>query len=260
MDEHESTPSDEAPQLDILDYLWSALDTFDTDLSAEYGPPAKGDEALDAELTAFSERISQVLYSPPALRKLLNDIPASAPWDKAQHRLFNLIEYRYVHEHAESAVARAVVSRLDGVRERVRHAFLALLLLIESAPTDTALKYLKQVLDLYLAGYTVEVTVMCGAVLEASMRDRIPDLELKERRIRPAFKRTNDFSLAQRMKVEQELNILDDRFRSMFWEVVNARNDAVHVQPDIGPDPATTLLRTAGLLGEIHPVGETEDR
>jgi hypothetical protein len=242
------------PPLDVMTYLYDALDTFEMDLDAEYGPPeAEEDRAADEALTLFASRVMEALYNPAALRKVVSEVSSELHWDSKQ-RLQHLLHYRYVHEVAERDVARTVVDRLHGVRDRVKNALLALLLLQDAAPSDTALKYLRQVVDLYLAGYTTEVVVMCGAVLEAAIRDRVPDSLLLERGYTAAFKRTGDYSLAQRMKLEDELGILTEDLRRTFWSVVNARNDAVHVQPDIGPDIPMTLWFTAALLGAIRPV------
>jgi hypothetical protein len=249
------------PPLDVLPYLWGALDSYDSDLVSEYAPSENSEQKkIEEELNAFASRVSEVLYDPDPekLRFIMADIPAAEPFEHGQRRLLNILGYRYIQEEAEGAVARKVVDRLDGVRERIRKAFVATYLLYETAAPPTAVKYLRQVLDLFLAGYTTEVIVMCGAVLEAAMRDRIPDAELRYRGIKPAFKTANDYSLGQRMKVEPDLGVFTEQERELFWKVVNGRNDAVHVQPDIGPEPVLTLWLTAALLGKIRPVSDEE--
>lgn len=55
------------------------------------------------------------------------------------------------------------------------------------------------------------------------------------------------------MQIEEQRQLLSSDHRDGFWEVVNWRNDAVHVQPDIGPKPELALLMTAAILGAILP-------
>jgi hypothetical protein len=55
------------------------------------------------------------------------------------------------------------------------------------------------------------------------------------------------------MRVEEEKQLLTTGQRDTFWEIVNWRNDAVHVQPDIGPKPDLALIMTAVVLSALLP-------
>jgi len=55
------------------------------------------------------------------------------------------------------------------------------------------------------------------------------------------------------MQFEEEHPVFTDVQRRVFWKVINARNDAVHVQPDLAPEPRMPRLMTAGLLPAILP-------
>ena len=55
------------------------------------------------------------------------------------------------------------------------------------------------------------------------------------------------------MQYEESHSFLSEDQRKQFWEVINWRNDAVHVQPDIAPEPAVAFIKTASLLSAILP-------
>jgi hypothetical protein len=66
------------------------------------------------------------------------------------------------------------------------------------------MKYLNRASLLYVAGYGAEVAVMCGAVLEAALEDRIPDEALGRVGWKPQFKRAGTYSVGQRLQYEAE--------------------------------------------------------
>jgi hypothetical protein len=182
--------SNDDADLDIMSYLWGAVDMYETDLSTFYEPAANDeDRETERRIDQFAGNVLQALYDPKTLRTLLTEIQESQPWNHRTDHLLELLRYEHVHRQAASAVARDVLSRFHGVQGRITHALYALVMLHQTDPSETALKYVKQVLVLYLAGFSAEVYVMCGAVLESALRVRIPDKHLRERGVRPALKR-----------------------------------------------------------------------
>ena len=94
---------------------------------------------------------------------------------------------------------------------------------------------------------------MCGAVLEAALATRLPDKLLATAGWKPVYRHTGVFSFGQRIHYEERHPVLSAELRKQLRNIANWRNDAVHVQPDVGPDPALVLLMTAQLLGAILP-------
>lgn len=237
--------------------VWAALETYLDDWQSqrrnEYLPPETEEEArLENAIRHFAGRALELVYNPSQVAEILDKDLIAEPWEDVEGAVFRLVGYQVVHEELEADAAFEVIGRLQGLRDRLRVALLALLLLQKADPSDTALKYLRQVIRLYLAGFEGEVAIMARAVLEAAIRDRIPNELLIDLDKKPQYKRTGDFSLRQRMDVASEVGVLPPEARDLCWDVINWGNDAVHVQYDAVPDPTQIVIRTAHLLGEIH--------
>lgn len=246
-------------EFDLYLCLSGKVDECDDELRAMYGKPeGKEQEELHQALRHTSANILALFESGQIPDKLAEDLTGYKPWERLGNRVGELLGYNYVLEQGQIAVAAEVVGRLDGVPGRIRASLLAFHLLQRSNPTATALKYLRQVSRLYLAGFRPEVFIMCGAALEAAIADRFPDSYLLSKGLRPKYAITGVFSIGQRMKIEVQEPVLTDSDRKRFWQVVNWRNDVAHVQPDIVPDASLVLVETAYLLGKIHPASPVD--
>jgi len=249
--------SEAAPEDDFIPpwiHLESSLDVYGQEHEAWYRPPETPEEESRQEaLSGLAKHALALLRTgevPKPLEVLLEDYE---PWRPLHQRIQDLIFYNYLLRRIEFDVAWEAVGRLQGSEKRVVISIVAMLDLRKATLSPTAGKYLTEVSELYMAGWRAPVFVMAGAVLEAAMRDRIPDEELRRRGKVPRYTNTGVYSIGQRMKVEAEMEVLSDEERARFWKVVNWRNDVVHVQPDIVPDPATVVLEVASLLARILP-------
>jgi hypothetical protein len=205
--------------------------------------------AMDG-LQDFALRLLRTGLVPPDLSDRLSNYQPGSP---IENKILDLLQYDLVQHRIEFDLADEVVSRLKGLNKRVVLTIVALALLLRSQPSDTAIKYFQRATTLFLTGYDTEVSIMCGAVIEAALATRISDEHLRESGFKPSYRRTGVFSLGQRMQFEESHPFLNEALRNELWQVVNWRNDAVHVQPDLGPQPGLPLLFAGHLLGAILP-------
>jgi hypothetical protein len=234
-------------------HLESSLDVYQQEHEELFADPETDDDVrLHEAMNALRAHAFDLLTTgrlPPDLGERLSSFQPGA---SLEGKVLELFLYDLVQHRIEFDVAWDVVARLRNVDRRVQIATLAFVLLLRSDASETAIKYFRKAAALFLAGYDAEVAVMCGAVLEAALATRIGD-SLKAARIKPAFPRTGDYSIKQRMDHEAKNPFLSDDHRKMFWEVITWRNDAVHVQPDLAPLPEKPVLFTANLLSVILP-------
>ena len=239
---------------EVWAHLEASLDTYQREHESHFQGPEGPEEAkLHEAMGELRKRALDLLTTGRLPPDLEDRISAYQPGAHVENKILDLLQYNVVQHRIEFDVAWEVIGRLRSLGQRVAGATFALALLLRSDPSETAVKYFRKAATLFLAGYDSEVAVMCGAVLEAAIRTRIPDAVLQARGIRPAHRRTGDYSLKQRMEYETMDPFLDAEQRDRFWNVINWRNDAVHVQPDLSPDPALPLLHTSKLLGAILP-------
>ena len=252
-----TTPNaeDERPPLDLGSYLWACVSTRREENEEDYLPP-EGDTAVDLH-RAFDgiEKYAENLVTRGTIPTELDDALAHfMPGDALPTKLAKLLNYNIVQERLQFDVAESVVPRLDDLPKRLTVTIMAFILLQRSRLVETATKYLERASTLFLAGYNIEVSIMCGAVLESAMSARFPDELLKSHHLRPVYARSGVFSLGQRMQFEEKTErVLRDDQRKTLWELVRARNDAIHVQPELASDPSRALLLTAWLLPAILP-------
>ncbi len=95
---------------------------------------------------------------------------------------------------------------------------------------------------------------LCGAALESALEHRFSDELLHEHALKPKwFGPKAKFSVGQRMACAKKTYAFSDGVLSLIWEILNARNDFAHVQPDLGPPAREALLKTAICLTIILP-------
>lgn len=94
---------------------------------------------------------------------------------------------------------------------------------------------------------------MCGVVLEASLRARFPDDALDAAGMRPRFRHAKAYSLGQRLQFEWGHPIFTTEHRLEARQLLNGRNDIVHVQPDTGPKAIAVIAGLAILLTVMFP-------
>lgn len=245
--------SDESEEPEVWARLESSLDVYQDEHESLFRNPESTEEVrLHEAMIELRRHAFDVLTTGRLPNDLADRLASYEPGSAVESKVLNLLGYNLVQHRIEFDIAWEVVARLRDVNKRVRVGTLAFALLLHSDPSETAVKYFRKAAALFLAGYDAEVAVMCGAVLEAAISARLDDA-LRAAAIRPAYRRTGDYSIAQRMHYEIDHPFLNVDQREMFWKVLNWRNDAVHVQPDLTPSPDQPLVFTANLLGVILP-------
>lgn len=246
-------PSANSPDLglELLGYLDVLKGEYEDQFADATDPEAA---ALSDALDCISDHAFRLVTSvglPPSLHDELAGFRADLP---TLQKVSDLLGYVYVHDQVGFEVAYDVCGRLDGLPKRVLHTTLLSMILMRNECSPTVAKYFRRATQLYLAGYDAEAVIMCGAVLEAAMRDRIPDELLSEAGIKPDFERTGEFSFRQRREYErQKLRFLTSEQRQTVRRIVSSRNDAVHMQPDATPGPLDTLAHLTYVLPAILP-------
>lgn len=244
--------SDALPRPQVGSHLDSCLYAYREQYEEQF---AESEDAESARITSAIDRLERYALElvttglmRDEIREVLQDFQ---PEDTVPASLHELLSYRTVHDRIEFDVAERVVNRLVGADNRIAFAILAITLLTGHNPSPTALKYFKRTMDLYLAGYTTEVIIMAGAVLEAAIAHRIPDELLAAAGNTATFRNTGIFPTNERLKYARDRHILTGKQFRYCKQVMTWRNDAVHVQPDIGPNPEQPLLLLAFLLPAI---------
>ena len=245
-----------APQKNsgIIGHLLDSVDEYRETHSSTYTDPATEEERrLYAAMNAVEGLALELIATGTTDANLEEVLAPFQPGANAREKVADLLRYNLVQERLEFAVAEDVLYRLRRLENRLSVATLGYSVLLRANPSLTATKYFQRAARLYLAGYEGEVTILCGAVLEAALAERFPDDLLRARGWTPKYAKTGVFAVGQRMKHEREHPIFTDEARAQFWEIVNWRNDAVHVQIDVGPQPERVLILTAAVLGLILP-------
>lgn len=187
---------------------------------------------------------------PPALVDALREF---RPGDEARHTARDLLAGQLTRHQLEFDVAEDVCERLAAVDQRVSLVAFLATFLAGYRPSPTAIKYFRRATTLYLAGYDAEAVIMAGAVLDAALAERVPNGQLRAAGLRPTFPRTGDYSVSARLRFARERGLLPDAVHEHARPVLNWRNDAVHVQPDIAGQPAAALGHLALILPLLFP-------
>ncbi len=222
------------------------------------GPAGPEEEALRGALDAIERHALKLLSTGEIPSSLPEEVLEYQPWTPVEDKVLDLISYDLTQHRIEFEATEDVLERLKGMDRRIQIATLGFWIILGADPSPVSLKYYQRAAISYLAGFTTESVIMCGAVLEAALSTRFPDELLQEHGLKPRIRRTGEFTLGQRMELEfeQDHQMFEEKEREIFWEVVNARNNAVHTQPDLSPEPARSLLFTAKLLSVILPKGD----
>lgn len=244
-------PSEEPAEtpLDLANFLWACLNTRRSEYDEEMEREGHSDlfRGVDA-LEAFAFELVTTGRIPKAAE---DSLQSYMPGDSVNAKVQELLRYNVVRDLIEFQVADDVLGKLDGVSQRIGLTTVAFALLQRSRPSEIAIKYLERASRLFLAGYEAEVVIMSAAVLEAALSERFPDGMLKAAGMVP--KLGPNYSVAQRMKLEKVEPVFTAEQRAKAWEIINSRNDAVHVHPELPISPAAALIFTAWLLPAILP-------
>lgn len=246
-DESEAQGSFEPPDVSL--WLLSYLDVRRGEYEEQYADATNDEELHFHRALAEFERKAEDLVTTGILPQgLAESLLEFMPGDPIEAKVRELLTYRIVHHRLEFDIAADVCSRLSGVDKRVQIVVIFTMLLLGYRPSPTAVKYFQRATRLYLAGYEAEAVIMCGAVLEAALAHRFPDELLQREGMRPAFRRTGDFSAGQRLHYEEMHRVLTPEQRKAAGQLMNWRNDAIHVQPDVGPDAKSALVNLVLVL------------
>jgi hypothetical protein len=239
---------------DVSNWLLAFLSVRREEYEAQYGPgETEEGRGLDEALAALERRALALVSTGIIPGELGQQLRRFRPGDPVSVKLKELLTLRIVHHRLEFDVAEDVCERLSGLDERVWLVALLTAFLLGRRAPDTAVKYFERATKLYLAGYDSEAVVMCGAVLDAAFAARFPDEVLRNAGLTPAFRRTGVYALGQRVGFEEAHPVLTDSQRTVARQLIQWRNDAVHVQPDIGPSPDRALVSLAVVLPGLVP-------
>jgi hypothetical protein len=212
------------------------------------------EEQLYRALAIASEYAYEMIQDGAIPMNLTSALEWYLPDETIERKLRTLMQYNYLHRRAEFELGKQVIGRLQDAEKRIQILALIFSVLRARSTSITAVNYLRQASQLYLAGYTAEVFIMCGATLEAALAEVIPD-DLVQKTIgeKPKFRASGVYSVGQRMKAEKQLAspIFADFERDQFWQVVNSRNDTVHVQLGLADEPEQMLLLVAYTLARM---------
>lgn len=199
----------------------------------------------------WSARLVTTGEIPEELGEALADF---SPGDSAITKVRQMLAYRVVHHRLEFDVANAVSHRLIGLDKRVFIAAMMTMVLAGHSQSQTARKYFERATQLYLAGYEAETVIMCAAVLEAALAERFPDeLLLAESGEPPRFGDAG-YAISQRLRFERKHRpIFSEDERTLGKQLNHWRNDAIHVEPDLGPPASRALTSLVMLLPRIFP-------
>jgi hypothetical protein len=94
--------------------------------------------------------------------------------------------------------------------------------------------------------------------LRALRGDRFSNDDLAQAGIRPIYRRTQHYSIGQRMAYEEDIApIFTEERRALLRKTVDPRNYAMHVQVDVSVDAQESLLNVAMLLPSIFPAAKS---
>jgi len=252
LEQNPDDQNDVAPE--VWAHLTASLDTYRREHKALFLKPQTDEETrLHRALDEIEKHALGLVTTGQIPHDLHGALEEFRPGTLLPDKIADLLSYNGSQHAIEFEVASAVCWKLEDLSKRIQLVIFAFLLLLRSDPSPTAIKYLRQATTLYLAGYTTEVFIMCGAVLEAAMEARFPDELLRHHGSKPAYRHTGVFSLGQRMAFEEHSPIFRDDERRQLRQLITWRNDAIHIQPDLAPRPAAAILNTAIVLGAIVP-------
>lgn len=239
---------------DLSNWLLSFLSVQRDEYESQYAP-AESDEgrALDEALRGLELYASHLVTTGVLPGELNGKLLAFMPGDAAESKVRELMQLQIVHHRLEFDTAEEVCSRLGGVDKRVGLVTILSLVLLGYNPPPTVVKYFQRATTLYLAGYEPEAIIMCGAVLESALAARFTDEMLLADGVKPIFKRTGDYSVGQRLNYEIEHPVLNESLRKRMSDLVSWRNDAVHVQLDLGPSALDAVINIVLLLPKLLP-------
>jgi hypothetical protein len=244
--------SSSAAAPDVANALLEALHTEQELYEEQYAESESDEEReLTAALDILERYAARLITSASFSNELSRDLSSFKPNESVGSKIRDLLLYNIAQHRLEFDVARGVCKRLHTLDKRVMVTTVLAIVLDGQTPSATAVKYFERATTLYLAGYETESIIMCGAVLEAALRARITNDEMIRAGLRPAFRTANDFSVAQRLQYSEKVGALNAHQLDGAWELVNWRNDAVHVQPDIGPNAKDALRNLVVLLPQL---------
>lgn len=238
--------------------LWARLDTYVEGLQDEYeeqfvDPDDDRGQRLVRAMDDIEHQALKLLTTGAVPSEIAAKLEDFNPGESASEKVLELLKYDFVRDRIQFAVARDGARRLADIDQRILIMLLGFLLLLRSDPSQTAIKYFERAARLYLAGFESEVTILCGAVVEAALSARVPNDVLHAAGLKPQFKKEDDFSIKQRETFALAEELITDHDCQKMRELRDWRNYALHIQPDIGPKPEQPLLRAAQLLGVLLP-------
>lgn len=147
------------------------------------------------------------------------------------------------------------LSRIAGLTEYGRKTWLALMAAAHEQPlSDLAAAYLTRAARLLLFGFDVECVVMCRAVLEAALSERLDPAELNRAGIRPSINKPgghHEFSLADLISGALKLKLFNPEDHKRARKIKQDGNDVLHVNPGLAGESAAHVYQLSQLLKAV---------
>jgi hypothetical protein len=247
------------PDGNLSSYLELHVGNWETDFEEYWGllaaEPPEGVEPADWELARLLDLVgrnlvgcAQMLTARPELAHVLR---RSHPDEDPIGSLRDLSSYNVSRDRCEIQLAWEATSLLGAAKTRSME-----LLLFLSAFTlsPRAAAYLDRATQLYIWGFDPEVAVMCRAVLEAALEERIDEselLSLGQRRGKFGFQ------FYQYVEAAAQKGLISPENRKFADQIREAGNKAVHVSPGLEPEPFWLLASLTILLRDILPASQS---
>ncbi len=118
-----------------------------------------------------------------------------------------------------------------------------------AAPNAPTRGYLTRVADCYIRGQSVETAIMCGAALEAALDEYVSGDSV--RKYLPRLRQARHIYTGHRVEYLEATVAVPKEVTEKAREILDSRNNAVHVRMDLVGKPARLVQLLAEVLGEI---------
>lgn len=198
----------------------------------------------------------------PAVKEAAKDLagrltPGEHPGGKRSH-LLNLSE-PFIHR-LDIELAReftSILARVAGLTEHGRKVWLTLMAAATEHPlSDLAAAYLGRAARLLLLGFDVECIVICRAVLEAALSERLESAALHRAGVRASITKPDgqhEFSLADLIYGAVRLKVFDPDDHKRAKKIKQDGNDVLHVNPGLAGEAAAHVYQLSQLLRKVYP-------
>ena len=156
----------------------------------------------------------------------------------------------------------STLGRVAGLTPYGRKVWLVLMeAALEQPLSDLAAAYLAHVARLLLFGFDVECVVMCRAVLEAALAERLDPAELDRAGVRRSIKKPDgddEFSLADLIHGAVKTKVFSPEDHKIAKKIKRDGNDVLHVNPGLAGEAPAYVYQLSRLLRKLYPFQRPE--